>query len=31
LPGTATATGLAVLQEWTTDDRAFALLGQVPS
>jgi hypothetical protein len=31
LPGTATATGLAVLQEWTTDDRAFAFLGQVPS
>jgi SAM-dependent methyltransferase len=31
LPETATATGLAVLQEWTTDDRAFAFLGQVPS
>jgi len=31
LPTVATAAGLAVLRDWTTDARAFALLGKVPS
>lgn len=31
LPSTAASAGLAVLQEWTTDDRAFAVLCPVPS